>query len=342
MKRVLGAGLIGCGEIAEFHWQSLERIPGARIVTVHDRLADRARALAEKAGAHVSATVADLLAHPEVDVVYVLTRHDSHAQLVQEAALAGKAIFCEKPMALTVDGAQSIVRVIRESGVPLMVGFNHRWNEAVRRVRNWVRTRRGSLRSLHISFVTSPFLQGWPGQAEEGGGVFPCLGSHAIDLALYLLEQDVVRITALEARLRLTDPYLADTAGVLLQTREGVISTVLFNDHAPPAYSRYPQGEGSRLIRMEVIGDGWAVTIDDLSTVHFFEGEAHDVLSIRDIDLVERYGFVAEDAYFMECVRQGLKPRPSEEDGARVVHLLDLAMRSTRTAPVVAGTPPWS
>lgn len=334
---IFGVGFIGCGEIAEFHRQALTRLPQVRISAVCDRIPESAQALAKRAEAHIARGVEELLSRSDVDVVYILTRHDSHVQLVLEAASAGKAILCEKPMALTVEGAEAIVEAVALSDVPFMAGFNHRWNPAVQQARAWSKARRGAIRALHLTFATSPFLEGWPGLRQEGGGVFPCLGSHAIDLAQYLLDREIIRICALEARLRLSEPYLADTGGVLLQTVDGMIATLLFHDHAPPAYARYESGIDSHLLRAELFGEDWVVIIDDLSTIHHFEGEHHDSVSIRDMEPVERYGFVGEDRYFFDCLRAGLKPQPDARDGANIVRLLVQAALSINSGSLVSG-----
>ena len=331
-----GVGFMGCGEVAEFHRQALARLPQVQINAVCDRDLVSARAMAEKTDAQVVVDMESLLNRTDVDVVYILTRHDSHVELALQAASAGKAIFCEKPMALTPEGAKAIVDALAASKVPFMVGFNHRWNPAVQQARAWSMAHTSGILALQLTFVTSPFLGGWPGLPVEGGGVFPCLGSHAVDLAQYLFDQEIARISAMEARLRLPEPYLADTGGILLQTSDGRIAMLLFHDHAPKGYARYESGIDSHLIRAELYGEGWAVIVDNLSNIQRFEADHHESISIGEMEAIERYGIADEDKYFFDCLRAGVEPHPDAREGARIVQLLEQAELSIKSGSVVS------
>ena len=338
MKQV-NVGLIGCGEIAESHREALERIPGAKLSVVHDRDMIRARALAARAGAQVAGSVEEILRDSSIDAVYILTRHDSHAALAVQAAAAGKAIFCEKPMALTVADAQNVVTQVEKTGSTMMVGFNYRWTPVVQKAQEWSERQAGEPYALHLSFVTSPFLGGWPGLDEEGGGVFHCLGSHAVDLAFCLLGREFSRVQAVQARLRLEDPYLPDTASILLQAKDGAMASLLFHDHAPESYTRYETGEGSHLIRAGLFGDGWAVTIDSLSHLTLHDAQGSREVRVASDSRIERFGILGENEYFIECLLSGFHPHPDEGDGARAVSLVELADRAAESGLAVSQEP---
>jgi myo-inositol 2-dehydrogenase/D-chiro-inositol 1-dehydrogenase len=329
MKQV-NVGFIGCGEFAEFHREALESIPQAKLTVVHDRDRGRAQAFAARAGAKAVGEVQELLLDSSIDAVYVLTRHDSHAELVLQAIAAGKAIFCEKPLALTAADAERVVTQVKKGGSRLMVGFNHRWSPVVRKAMEMAAHQTSEPSTLHLSFVTAPFLNGWGGLEEEGGGVFHCLGSHAIDLASYLLGRKFTRVEAIQARLRLPDPYLPDTASVLLQAEDGAMASLLLHDHAPESYIRYETGENSHLVRADLFGNGWAITVDSLSHLTLYNAQGRHDVYVESNSRVERFGILAEDDYFIKCLLGGSRPEPNESDGARAVALVEMAAASAR------------
>ncbi|MEN4099535.1 MAG: Gfo/Idh/MocA family oxidoreductase, partial [Anaerolineaceae bacterium] len=199
----INVAFVGCGEIAQFHARALHKTGAARIVAVFDRQYENAREISERYGARQYIEVDPLLADPEIDAVYILTRHDSHAGYIHQALAANKHIFCEKPLALTLEDALDIQRAVVTSGRFLMVGFNHRWNPAIRWSLEWLASSTTPVNSVQLTFTTAPFLESWAGLEGEGGGVLPCLGSHAFDLACAFLGDTPNRVAAFTSRLRL-------------------------------------------------------------------------------------------------------------------------------------------
>ncbi len=327
----VGVGLIGCGEIAAFHAEALQRSGKACIVATFDRQPERAQALASRSGAKAVNHMEELLADPAIGAVYVLTRHDSHAQIVLRSMAAGKRVFCEKPLALSIEDARAVVQAAKKAAASIMVGFNYRWVPAVRLTRAWARERSTPIRSLQLTFATSPFLEAWPGLPAEGGGVMPCLGSHAMDLACFLVGQRPVRLSAFSARLRLPEPYLPDTGAVLMQMEGGTLCSLTFHDHAPTTYARYGTGERSHLVRAEVYGEGWAAIIDDVHQVRFFDQSGCRLNADESKDPLVTLGILGENEYFIRCLLDDEQPVPNEEDGARIVQLVSLANLSAQT-----------
>ncbi|GAB4439765.1 MAG: inositol 2-dehydrogenase [Anaerolineae bacterium] len=330
MKQVR-IGFIGCGEIAEMHREALARIPEAALCAVHDRDMGAAEAFAVRAGAQAVGDVAALLADVSLDAVYILTRHDSHPELTIRAVVAGKAVFCEKPLALTVAEADAVVSQVESAGATVMVGFSHRWDPVVRRAKAWADRQATPPMTLHVSFVTSPFLESWAGLPDEGGGVFHCLGSHAVDLAQYLMGRAFTRVEATQARLRLPEPYLPDTAALLLQADDGALASALLHDHAPVSYIQYVTGEDSHLLRAELFGDGWAVVIDSLSRLRCYDAQGCHEVAVRCDSRIERFGILAENQHFVQCVLQGAPPSPGVRDGASVVSLIETAAKTAQS-----------
>jgi myo-inositol 2-dehydrogenase / D-chiro-inositol 1-dehydrogenase len=130
----VGVGLIGAGAIGAFHAESLaRRVPGARLAAVADPAPGAAGKLAASLGCPNATTdPAELLADPAVQAVVIAAPARFHAGLVVAAARAGKAVFCEKPMAVTLADADRAIAAARMAGVPLQVGFNRRFDRSFR------------------------------------------------------------------------------------------------------------------------------------------------------------------------------------------------------------------
>jgi myo-inositol 2-dehydrogenase/D-chiro-inositol 1-dehydrogenase len=333
--REIGIGIVGCGEIAGFHAQALLRTGQARIAAACDRMPEKAQSLATAYGSKPYAQVDDLLADPAVEVVYVLTHHNSHAAISMRCLEAGKHVFCEKPLAMSLKDARRVGQVVQHSGRQLMVGFNHRWNPAVAWVHQQIAERKARIRYLQLTFATSPFLDSWGGLAGEGGGVIPCLGSHAIDLACYLMDMTPVRIQAMTARLRLADPYLEDTVAILLQFENGEIASLSSHDHAPPDYTCYAMGDPSRLVRAEIFADGWAALIENSHCVNIFEGQPQTI-HFSTANPLEILGIGPEDAAFVQSLASGTPVTPGVADGIRAVQWVELALTAARLGMVQA------
>jgi myo-inositol 2-dehydrogenase / D-chiro-inositol 1-dehydrogenase len=325
----IGIALIGCGEIAQLHAQALEQTGRARIVATLDRDLDKAQFIAAKHGATVFNDLDEVLANPQVGAVFVLTRHDSHPDIILRSLAAGKHVFSEKPLALSVDEALRIVDAVQNSGCFLMLGFNHRWNPAVQWLHNKMREIQSPVLCVHITFATSPFLQSWAGLDGEGGGVLHCLGSHALDLACFLLKDQPAQLATFTSRQRLSDPYLPDTAGIILSTRSGAIASILFHDHAAPSYPNYAKPGPGRLVRAEVFSEGFSATIEDSHNIRIFTNHVSNI-QLADNGPLVTLGIFPEVEHFISCLSNGIRPEPDERDGLRAVQLVSAAAISAK------------
>ena len=140
MSVPLPVAVLGAGRIGRVHARTIAtRVPGARVVAVADPRLDAARALATeldlpRAGEDPLALIHD----PGVEAVLVCSSSDTHAALVTEAARAGKAVFCEKPLELDLARIDAVLAEVQAAGVPLMLGFNRRFDPDFARVRQVV------------------------------------------------------------------------------------------------------------------------------------------------------------------------------------------------------------
>ncbi|GGL09740.1 oxidoreductase [Sphaerisporangium melleum] len=218
---MLSWGIAATGGIARTVGRVIAAEPGMRVAAVGSRDAGRAGALAAELDApRAYGSYAELVLDPEVEAVYVATPHSLHLQVAELAIAAGKAVLCEKPLALTATEAERMVKLAREAGVFLMEAMWMRFNPLVRRVRALVRDGGfGEVRSVAASFgfpaPYDPAHRLW--DPALGGGALLDLGIYPMGLAQFLLgEPDAMTATG-----SLSADGVDAEAGLLLSWNDG-------------------------------------------------------------------------------------------------------------------------
>jgi myo-inositol 2-dehydrogenase/D-chiro-inositol 1-dehydrogenase len=144
---MLRFGLLGAGRIGQIHGRNIANAPNARLVALADVDRQAAGTLAEATGAEVRDPDA-IVASGDIDAILIGTPTDTHADLIEAGARAGKAVFCEKPVDLDASRVESCLRTVEAAGVPLMIGFNRRFDPNFAALSNaFVRVRSGPWRS---------------------------------------------------------------------------------------------------------------------------------------------------------------------------------------------------
>ena len=141
MSDKVGVGLIGCGGMGSHHARNLAEIEGAHLRAFADVRSEAAQQLQTEVGCDYCTTdPRDLFNDDLVDVVLICTHHDLHVPLAIEAAEAGKQIFVEKPLALTIEGCEQIEAAIARAGVKLMAGFQARFSPFIAKLKEVIPT----------------------------------------------------------------------------------------------------------------------------------------------------------------------------------------------------------
>lgn len=192
-NKKLKIGVIGTGNISQFHLKSYAADPRVEIYALCDLNRERAEKAAKEYGVpaeRVFTDVHDLVALPEVDAVSVCTWNNGHAPCTIAALKAGKHVLCEKPMAMNADEAKAMKKAADEAGKLLQIGF-------VRRYGNDCATTKDFLEADYfgdIYYAKTTYLRrngnpgGWFGdKSRSGGGPLIDLGVHVIDLVRYLM-----------------------------------------------------------------------------------------------------------------------------------------------------------
>ena len=316
----VGVALIGSGRMGSFHGETLaRRIPGARLVAVADPAPSAAERLAAALGAERASTdPAEALADPAVEAVVIAAPARFHADLVVAAAAAGKAVFCEKPMALTLADADRAIGAAGAAGVVLQVGFNRRFAADWAAARALLEEGRLGTPRLLRSVTRDP--GGFDPSRVPPGTIFNETLIHDFDTLRFLNPgAEPVQVHATADALVETDwrdRGLLDTAVVVVRFDNGAIGIAEACFEAAYGYD----------VRGEVLGSkGMATMGDGRRTGMVFSGAAgRSIETVRSDQELLVSAYVAELATFTEAVRSGA-PVPAGGEDARAALAIALA-----------------
>ena len=223
-------GLIGASTIGrEWMVPAIAAQPDSTVAAVASSSPERARRYADELDiAKAHATVADLLIEPTIDAVYISTTNEWHEPQVLAAIAAGKHVLCEKPLALSLDGARRMVAAAAAAGVVLGTNYHLRNAATHRKMRELIQT--GAIgqplaaRVFHAVFLP-PHLQGWRiDRADSGGGVILDITVHDADTLRFALGDEVAEVTAMTANQGMARAGLEDAVMGVMRFRKGVIA----------------------------------------------------------------------------------------------------------------------
>lgn len=232
MARMIRAAIVGLGTWGQNLVRSVQGQGSAiSFVAGATRTPEKAREFAATHTLRMLASYEDVLRDPGIDAVVLATPHSMHTEQIVQAARAGKHVFCEKPLGLDAQGAERAARACADAGVTLAVGYNWRYQPALREIRRLIDT--GALgRVLHVegNFCGPSayrFPKGhWRHEREEGpAGGMTGRGVHVIDAMLYLTGSHVEQVMAQSFRLA-QDFGIDDTTSMLLRFASGTTGTL--------------------------------------------------------------------------------------------------------------------
>lgn len=325
MDAMLNVGIIGAGRIGRLHAEHLAyRIPEANPVAIADVVLTAAQQCAARC--RIPVAVEDyhrLLDDAMIKAIIICSATDTHARIIEEAAAAGKHIFCEKPIAHDLEDIDQALLAVTQAGVKLQIGFNRRFDANFRRVRSAVA--RGEIGRPHRLHIISRDPAPPPlNYIRVSGGIFLDMTIHDFDMARFLIDSPVEEVYT--AAGVLVDPAISeagdlDTALVVLRFADGTIGTI---DNSRQAVYGYDQ-------RVEVFGSGGAIHTQNNhpNSAILSTGDR----TWRDLPLnffMERYvdSYVAEMQEFVKAVLEdGPVPVTGEDGRAPVV--MGLAARAS-------------
>jgi len=332
MTTPLNIGQIGAGRIGRLHAEHLAyRIPEAALRVLAD--VDQSAAAECAAQCGIPETTADyhaLLDRADIQAVVICSPTNTHARIIEEAAQAGKHIFCEKPINFDLDRIDRALAAVTQAGVKLQMGFNRRFDTNFRRVRQAIEE--GEIGQPHLLHIISRDPAPPPIEyVKVSGGLFMDMTIHDFDMARFLLGCDAEEVYAAGAVM--VDPAIGaagdlDTAVITLRFENGVIATI---DNSRQAVYGYDQ-------RVEVLGSSGAAQTGNNYPNSAVISTAQEVS--RDLPLnffIERYteSFLTEMRDFVACVLEDTLPPVTGED-AWAAALMAVAARESyeRKRPV--------
>ena len=315
--KILNVGIIGAGRIGQVHAKSITyHIPQAKILAVSDIYFDGAKRLAAQLGIpNAYEDYHDILNNPEIDAVLICSSTDTHADIAVEAAKAGKHIFCEKPVDLTVAKIKKVIAAVEEAGVKLQIGFNRRYDHNFAEIKRLANE--GKLGELQTIKITSrdpepPSID----YVKVSGGIFLDMTVHDFDMARFIggEVEEVYANAAVTVDKAIGEAGDVDTALVALKFKSGAIGVI---DNCRKACYGYDQ-------RLEVFGTGGqASAANDTPTNVSYINENGNMTDKPLYFFLERYmqSFTDEMTEFINAVQNDENTKTTVNDGLEALRL---------------------
>ena len=324
MKK-LNIGIIGLGRIGKVHLENVVyRLPRqAKVVAVSDIHKKNYRFAKELGVDEIYSDHQKVIAHKAVEAVIICSPTFTHFQYIKEAALAGKAIFCEKPLELSLDKLQEIDQLVQRQNVQLQVGFNRRFDANFEKISQLVK--KGKIGAPHILKITSRDPSPPPIAYIKGsGGLFMDMTIHDFDMARYVTHSEVVEVYAKAAVLvdkAIGEAGDIDTAIITLKFANGCIGVI---DNSRKAVYGYDQ-------RVEIFGSkGMSKIGNNYPDTHMLYNKNGRQAPLPLHFFMDRYteAYAKEIIAFVQAIRKK-KPVPVDTKDAIMATAIAIAANTS-------------
>jgi len=322
-------GIIGCGDVVEHKsGPAFNKVSGSELIAVMRRDAKKAKDFAQRHGVKKYYSDIDaLLKDDEINAVYIATPHYLHAQHTIRAAKYGKHILCEKPMALTVKECEEMIRACEENDVQLMVAYYRRFFPVVEKIKELLREgkigRPITARAQVFALYHLPAGESFPWRINPqmaGGGFLTDVGSHRVDLLIYLLGK--VREVAAFVDMVHFDFEIEDSSSLIMRFTNGAHGVASFHWNIATAVDE-----------LEIAGTKGRILSTDLASgdlkIYTDQGREKYRLSpphITHLGLVEN---------FVRSIIAGKRNCLPGEEGLKTTKVLEAIYRSSKERKVV-------
>ncbi|MDQ4491210.1 inositol 2-dehydrogenase [Sinomonas sp. ASV486] len=332
--RRLRLALFGSGRIGQVHARNVAAHPDLELALIADPFIDGARRLAAATGARAVESADEVFAEPGLDGVIIGSPTSTHVGLIEQAVRHGIAALCEKPIDLDLDTALACRERISGTSVPIMLGFNRRFDPAFASVQ--ARVAAGEVGRLEQLTIISRDPAPAPRDYIAGsGGIFRDMTIHDLDMARFFVP-DITEVTAVGTNVFSGDieelgDY--DSAVVTLRGRGGEIVTITNSRHCAFGYDQ----------RLEAFGADGALAAGNVTptTVRKYGAAGTEAAEAYQPFFLERYAqaYQSELAAFATSIRTGAPSSPSFDDGVAALILANAATESAATGRSVAVQP---
>ena len=314
-------GMIGAGRIGKVHAASIKSDPRSHLVAVADAVPEAAQALASEYG--ITATsVEAILADASIDAILIASSTNTHSDLIEAGVAAGKAIFCEKPIDLSLERALKVRAIAADHDRPMMMGFNRRFDPnfaAVKTALDAGEIGRGEMLSVASFDPAPPPVE----YIKVSGGLYRDMMIHDFDICAFLFGMPA---TVMAQGACLVDPAIGaagdiDTAIVTLTYEDGRMAVIRNSRRAAYGYDQ----------RVEVLGSRGALSAENVLENTVVRAGADGVVSAKPMHFfLERYmrAYQIEWAAFVDAVVDGAAVPATIQDGVNALALAEAANMS--------------
>lgn len=319
---MLNIGLLGAGRIGQLHASTIAGHKDSQLVAVSDIHQPAAEAVAQQFTAAATSSE-EIIANPDIDAVLIATSTDTHSDLIEAATAAGKAVFCEKPVDLSLERARQCQKKVAESGQPVMIGFNRRFDPNFAAVKTALQA--GEIGKAELLSVTS-FDPAPPpvSYVKVSGGLFRDMMIHDFDMTNFIMGEAPVSIHATGSCV--VDPEIGaagdvDTAAVILTYEDGKIAVIKNSRRAVYGYDQ----------RVELLGSDGLLQAQNMLENTVVKSTKDGVIGAKPTYFfLERYmpAYIAEWASFVEAVLNKTAMPVTLDDGVAALAMAEAATRS--------------
>jgi myo-inositol 2-dehydrogenase/D-chiro-inositol 1-dehydrogenase len=322
--------LLGAGRIGNVHAKAVSGDPNAQLAAVADAVPAAAKAIASAYGCEVR-TIDAIEKAPDVDAVLICTPNDTHADLIERFARAGKAIFCEKPIDLNLQRVKDCLKVVKDTKAALMVGFNRRFDPHFAAVREAIT--QGKIGDVEQIVITSrdpgpPPLD----YVRRSGGIFRDMTIHDFDIARFLFGEEPVKVQATGSVLvdkKIGEVGDWDSVCAILTTASGKQCVISNSRRATYGYDQRIEVHGSK--GMVAAENQRPVSIEVATADGFSRPPLLNFFMTRYVS-----AYANEIAAFIKAVSGKTEPSPGGRDGLLALALADAAIESATNGQAVA------
>lgn len=309
----------GAGRIGKIHAQNIYSHPRSSLYGIVDPVAEAGKALADQYGA-AFLSEEEALADPQVDAVVIASATNVHADQIERAASAGKAIFCEKPIDLSLTRVEGVVSHLAANPVPFMLAFNRRFDPNFQELKRQIEA--GVIGKVEMITILSRDPGAPPvDYIKVSGGLFRDMMIHDFDIARWLVGEEFTAVQAFGSNL--VDPAIGaagdvDTAVVSMTTESGVLASISNSRRASYGYDQRIEVHGTKgMIQAQNVLESTVVTstktgVRSEKPMHFF---------------LERYAAAYQTEWdgFVRLVLDGEASMPNQHDGLASLRLAEEA-----------------
>lgn len=318
--------LFGAGRIGQVvHAVNIAAHPQTRLYSVIDPFAENAQKIADKYGCQIQ-TVEQAMQDNNIDAVLIASATDTHADLIEQAALAGKAIFCEKPVHLDMERVKACLKTVEAQKIPLFIGFNRRYDPQFKLLKE--RLEKGEIGKPESLLIISRDPAPPPVEyIKVSGGLFRDMTIHDFDMVRFIMGEEPESIYATGSNI--VDPAIGaagdiDTAFVVMRFPSGAMATISNTRRSGYGYDQ----------RIELHGEKGVLSAKNIyeNTVECWTDEGCTYAK-PEFFFLQRYeaAYKAEWEHFVDVLNGKAAPATTGYDGQQALYLADMAFESLKT-----------